>query len=294
MTGMSATDADAFLGAAPTASPGARLVPSPFTADATPVTAAPASTGAAPGRAASGGMTASDADMFLGPEPVQSVDDFGRTFTAPRIPTSTPERDQDLANSAVGRTLGAFGQGLADGWGTGKLGLSDETVDWLKKGGLFPEISNNQSLVVRAVNEGLMRPAAAALTAAITSVAVPGAQVADAALRGMSALFSGAQAGVVQGATEAGQPKLGEDLAELPNALQMLLPVHGAQELSQARELGVIGEPPAVWAGFRDPVHPPLQRFQEDITDAPAPTRAAPAAESFTPHTGQNERNARI
>lgn len=202
-----------------------------------PEPAAPPSAPTAPGAAKSPG-TFSD---LLGPPPESTAtlptDDFGRP-----VPGSSPEQDHYIANSGIGHVLNAFGQGAAQGWGTDALGFDPQTEASLKKSGIFADAAKGQGGLVRAFNEALLRPAAAAL---------------DAAARVPSALFAGAQSAAAQAGIEVGAPGLGRDIAALPEAFMGGMPEgvpHGPVDLPAARDLGVIGQPESVWQGTTEPL----------------------------------------
>lgn len=216
MPGMTADQADAFLGPEPQAPAGAPQAPP------TPKI---------------GSFSAEQADAFLGPEPPQLAGEFGQP-----IPGSSPEQDHFIANSGIGHVLNAFGQGAAQGWGTDALGFDPQTEASLKKSGIFADAAKGQGGLVRAFNEALLRPAAAAL---------------DAAARVPSALFAGAQSAAAQAGIEVGAPGLGRDIAALPEAFMGGMPEgvpHGPVDLPAARDLGVIGQPESVWQGTTEPL----------------------------------------
>ena len=206
---------------------------------------------------------------LLGPPPgVQpQMDPFGQGFIM-----SGPEQDNDVAHSSVGRVLDSFGQGVRDGWGTGDLGMSPETAEALKKAGLFNDAAHGQTSIVRAFNEAVLRPAAAAL---------------DAANRTFGAVIGGYQGAVSQAGAEVGQPQLGRDLAALPEAFPTLeLPgrvPHPAIDLPAARAERVIGTPEPVWKGTAEPVAPPPVALNENVTGAPRPAEPPPEMAGASP-----------
>ena len=111
--------------------------------------------------------------------------------------------DEYAKQAPLGRVLNAFGQGAAQGWGTGNLGFSPESEEALKKYGIFNDVTKGQHSIIRSFNEGVMRPAAALV---------------DGAMRAGGALLSGGQAVVAQVGAEAGAPILGRDIAAMPEA----------------------------------------------------------------------------
>jgi hypothetical protein len=227
------------------------------------------------------GMTADAADAFLGPEPKQSTfspqdaeaflgPDPGAGHPGGVVPGGNPERDGDFARSGAGYVAGQFKQGMQDGFGTADLGLSDDMTAYLKKAGIFNDASKGQTSIIRAFNEALIRPAAAALDAAIR---VPGA------------LYSGAQEAVKAAGEAVGQPDLGRDIATLPDAFAGGLPevphppaVARAIDLPAARDLGVIGQPESVWKGTAEPVPTPPAAVNENVRGAQMAAAEAPPA----------------
>lgn len=202
-------------------------------------------------------------DSLLDPEPqaLPSVDDYGRP-----VPGSSPEMDHFIANSGLGRVLNAFGQGAAQGWGEGDLGMSSETQDALKKAGILPDVTKGQGGIVRSFNEAILRPAAAGV---------------DAAMRAGSAALGAAQAGVAQIGTEAGVPGLGRDIAAMPEAFFGSpggIGPHAPLDLPAAHDLGVIGQPESVWKGVADPVPAPEGAVAANVREAQAANENAAAS----------------
>ena len=188
------------------------------------------------------GMTAADADAFLGPDQVPNQPVFGAAdadkFLGPApgasVPASTPERDSFLTRTPVGRVLDHFKQGAADGWGTSDLGFTPEAEEGLRKAGIFSDVAKGQGGLVRAFNEAMLRPAAAVL---------------DAAARLPSALISGAESAVQQAGTEAVSEDFGRQAAglldfgamDLPGVAKLGVHAPASVNLGEARSLGVIG-----------------------------------------------------
>ena len=165
------------------------------------------------------------ADEFFAPEPKTSME-----YPRGDIPASSPEMDAYFHQTSVGRVLDAAGQGMRQAWGGEPLGLSQDTIDYLRKSGTFNEYKDNHFNTVKAFNEGVYRPAAIAF---------------DAAIRVPQAIVGGAQAAVAQIGEEAGQPKLGREIAAAPEAFPLfgaeLGAFHPPVNLPQARSLGVMG-----------------------------------------------------
>ncbi len=99
--------------------------------------------------------------------------------------------DQFLESTSVGRVLDAFGEGVREGWGHERLGLSPESEQWYRDVGLIRRGDGSDDVfwMFRAFNEALIRPAAVAL---------------DAAMRAPTALVQGTAESVGQTAAEAG------------------------------------------------------------------------------------------
>ena len=181
---------------------------------------------------------------LLGPNPNQGKQSPG-TFSDLLGPPPAPSPlsgeywDHFMTNTAVGRTLSAFGHGAAEGWGTSNLGLSPESEAGLRKAGIFPNVAEGQAGPIRAVNEALIRPAAVAL---------------DATLRAGSAAFTAAQGAVAQTGSELGAPILGRDVAAIPEAFFGQpggIGPHAPRplDLGEARSLGVVGGTEGSWKG---------------------------------------------
>ena len=143
----------------------------------------------------------------------------------------------DTTVNPAARILSAFGEGFQEGWGESPVGLSKETSDYLKKIGMFNDYEKGQRDIIKAGNEVLMRKAAIGLDVALS--------------RYPAAAFRGAQATVAQIGTELGVPKLGRELAAMPEAFPTEIPgLHAPIEA--AREAGVIGKGEAGWKGLAE------------------------------------------
>ncbi|MGH6714575.1 MAG: hypothetical protein ACREDC_00125 [Bradyrhizobium sp.] len=160
-------------------------------------------------------------DELLGPEPEQE-------------PMSGSLWDSFFTHTAAGRVLDAFGHGVAQAWGTSPLGMSPSVEDALKRVGVLPDIQKGQEGPIRAINEAVMRPAAAGL---------------DALYRAGNAAFSGAQGIVAQIGAEAGYPLLGRDIAVMPEAFLGTPHPMGLPSLPEAADLEVIGGTETQWEG---------------------------------------------
>jgi hypothetical protein len=146
------------------------------------------------GPPAKGGLPSADA--FFGKAPTES-DTLYASGDASAV------LDHYFEHTAPGRLLGAVGQGVANGWGAEPLGIGKDTEDFLRKSGVWNDYKDGQTSLVKAFNEAFMRPAAAGM---------------DALMRGTSALFGGGQAGVAQIGAEVGAPRLGREIAAMPEA----------------------------------------------------------------------------
>lgn len=205
------------------------------------------------------------ADEFFGPAPTESDRLYAEGDASAAL-------DHYFHHTVVGRLLDAVGQGAEQGWGADPLGPSPETEAFLRKSGIWNDYEKGQHSIIRAFNEAVMRPAGVAL---------------EAALRGSTAVFRGAQALIAQTGEEAGAPQLGRELAALPEAFPEtprafigMPPTPGAiaaaaergyriggaaerfmpeafrqvlPDIAQARGLGVVGEGEAGWKGTEEP-----------------------------------------
>lgn len=113
-------------------------------------------------------------DDLLGPE-APTVGAFQPAFPALR------GADNWLATTGLGQVLDAVGQGASNGWGTGDIGLSEDSANFLRQSGIFPDVTKGQAGPIRGFNEAILRPAAA---------------VANGVWRGMSALTGGGLAAI--------------------------------------------------------------------------------------------------
>jgi hypothetical protein len=151
---------------------------------------------------------------------------------------------------SAGRVLDAFGHGFDEAFpkkpsgGYVPAGIPQEEYEKLKDWVGFKDWSESSQRLAMAENRVLLRPAAYAL--------VTGQRTAMGA-------FAGTQAAVAQLGEEVGQPKLGRELAAVPEAFMGSPHVAGipsAQfaELERARALKVIGpDGEAGWRGTAPP-----------------------------------------
>ena len=200
----------------------------------------------------------------------------------------------DTSVNPVARVLDAFGQGAKQNWGAAKLGISDETADYLKKAGVFNDYEKGQTGIIKAANEALIRPA-------VTSL--------DALYRGSAAVLGGAQAAGAQLSEELPKeypglpPRMAAIARNVPGLIREAVSFpeafptghefagvpHLPAELATAKSLGVIGEGEAGWkgtvprvpqSGSADVVKTAAEQ-QEQMPGQPAepsPTAAAPEA----------------
>lgn len=179
--------------------------------------------------------------------PAVDFDDFMKQHGGAPTPAMTPEgQEVEPQENAIGRIVKAFGQGAAEGFGTERIGLSEESKEYLKKAGLLPDHEKGEANFWKAANEAVILPAASGL---------------DAAWRGVSGAFRGAQGAVAQTGAELGQPELGRELAAFPEAefggrsvghvldTGNTVAARGIAELQRAKALGVIGAGEAGWKG---------------------------------------------
>lgn len=193
-------------------------------------------------------------DDILGPAPKPTVDailgapppgafDWGHdappevpaTGATPgaKPPANTPQ-EHFLATTRQGRVLDAVGQGIKTGWGTEPIGLSPETERFLSGVGILPQAQNGILGPLRAFNEALIRPAAAAWDV--------GTRALNSATYGFSALV-GANVGEAEG-----KKGMDWDAARDTLALAQTLGIvsgEGRVEVPTARDtLSVPAEPP--------------------------------------------------
>jgi hypothetical protein len=186
------------------------------------------------------------------------------------------------AYHSAGRVLDAFGHGFDEAFpkkpagGYVPAGIPQEEYEKLKDWVGFKDWSESSQRLAMAENRVLLRPAAYAL--------VTGQRTAMGA-------FAGAQAAVAQLGEEVGQPKLGRELAAVPEAFMGSPHVAGipsAQfaELERARQLKVIGpDGEAGWKGWTPPAREGVATpVREEAEPAAAPP---PAAEAVPAPTGE-------
>lgn len=189
-------------------------------------------------------------------------------------PPSSPLMDEFFSKTAYGRILRSMGQGLEQGWGEGPLSFAPETNDWMRKAGVYNDFTKGQQSLIKAFNEAWMRPAVTAL-----------GTLGEISLRGVNALYTGAQGFVIgagregeQALLSAGLPGmdlglLARDIATMPDAFMGGPGAAGVpasrpspvQTLTRARSLGVIGEGEAGWRGTKVAEDPKIaqQRYIE-------------------------------
>lgn len=107
-----------------------------------------------------------------------------------------------MGGAPVDGTLSPIGRAAAQGFGSEPLGMNNKLVAAMRDAGVYPPENGNGTPMQR-INEGVMTPVGMAV---------------DAGLRGASALFRGAQEGVAQAGAAAGAPRLGREIAALPEA----------------------------------------------------------------------------
>lgn len=170
---------------------------------------------------------------------------------------ATPETVDMLERSPIGKVISAFGMGAKDGFGTGNLGLSEESQASLTKAGIMPDLHDGQTSIGRALWQGVMLPAASATDLAIRT----GKAALEGTVAGATELAETIHPGagqatqnVLQGAMD---PALAANIEALPipplqaagMALSAARPalgllsrgVQAATDLEEARSLHVIG-----------------------------------------------------
>ena len=222
--------------------------------------------GGAPAAPVMGKMKPEDADAFLGaaPAPLPAL-----TFGSSDVPNMTPEQIDAARNTSVGRIIDAFGMGVGQGFGESPLGIDP----------------NEQ----RAIQGAVDKKDFIGLSSAIMSGLVfPAAKVFDAAQRGVGGLVGGFQGLAEQTGIETGMPRLGRDIAALPEAFPtgdipgMGHAAHAPIDLERASAEHVIGQPEAVVRGTAEPITPAVE--PEPVRQAPEPVTTPPAvAEPVAP-----------
>lgn len=176
---------------------------------------------------------------------------------------SNPAAGDFFKTTRAGRVMDAFFKGVAEPFTEGgPLGLSDDAANDLKKAGIFNDVSKGQNSIVRAVNEGVFRPAAAA---------------GDAALRGFMAPFTGAAAALKQ-AGEEGLPGA-EPASELVSGVTegAFIGLHLPEPVARAKANHVLdGE--AVYMGTKEPAPEQAQAIHEAAQQLPPEPEAPPKA----------------
>ena len=191
----------------------------------------------------------------------------------------------DADHNPAARILNAFGQGVKQGWGSDRIGMSDETADYLKKAGVFNDYDKGQKSIIKAANDALMRQAAVALNinlrsqpALLGGVAKAVGAVSPWAGEKLETGIEIAQDPALQ-ASLSGMGAPGAFMAGAERTLAMGLP----RQLAEARSLGVIGEGEAGWKGTApqaeatDAAHAEAVKQTVETTE-PQPVGAAPAA----------------
>lgn len=185
-------------------------------------------------------------------------------------------------HSSLARIMNAFGATVAQDV-SGRLAMSDETREYLKKRGIFNDYVNGQASLLKANAETLARS---------------GAVIVNGAIYGVPAVFHGLQDAVFEAGQQAegtflgksvGVGRLARDVAAsfeaLPDTLHIAhVPV--PQALATALDLNVIGSGgEAAWKGVaREEVPPPPPARAESEPGGPtAPVEAAAEALPSTP-----------
>ena len=157
------------------------------------------------GQDAKAGASAPDVDDLF---PKQDVDDlFPRGYKVPaaqadRNPSPVHDFILSMGQNQEGRVLDAFGYGFKQNWGAGQQEMT-EADEYMRKAGIWDDYQKGQHSIIKAANEAVMRPAISALVAAKST---------------MSGVLSGGQAAVAQIGEELGTPKLGHEIAAMPEA----------------------------------------------------------------------------
>ena len=235
------------------------------------------------------------ADQFGGTPvdeiPKPAVDQFGGVPVeqAPAFSGSDGIAVAKNVYPSLGPILSAMGHAAKDGWGDEPLGLSKESVDWLSKAKIFGPEKGGYDNPFQAFNE-------------MAAHAVVGAV--QIGTRSVNAAFGAYQAGVAETGEQVGAPKLGRDLAAMPEAffgsphptgmvpreavpgVPMAEPGTLPPKLAEARDLGVVGPPKPDMAGAS-----PAARAEAEV---PKPQIAAAARTDDVVRSGEPEKAGNI
>jgi hypothetical protein len=205
--------------------------------------------------------------------------------------------DAYINNSPIGHVLNAFGQGAKEGWGAPVF--NPKTMESLREYGLFEDIDKNQSMLSKAFNEAIVRPAA--------MTAYQGLRTFEGGMRGISAVLGGVVGAVSEVSPETGkQVEKGLQVAMDPGLVMSLQgmgpagalvsaplaaarPVLGRM-LAAARSLGVIGEGEEGWKGYTPEMRTPEEQaaIRKQWTDAYRDyNEHEPATEPAGPEPGE-------
>lgn len=187
-------------------------------------------------------------------------------------PLSGPLFDQYFSApaKAEARILNAFGQGAKDGWGSEPLGLSDETKNFLSKGGMLGDYLERQGGTAKAFNEALFRPMASYLT---KQMVAPVTQALDLTQRVFGSGIGGAERLANQAGVEIGQPDLGRDTAGMieyetsRGDTVSNVPHVPRIDILKARSLGVIGEGEGGYFGTVQPTPESMDARAQAVKD---------------------------
>lgn len=191
---------------------------------------------------------------------------------------TSPVQDFMFSRDGIlARTVGSF----ADGFG--EMTVAKEAADYMRTSGWFGDYNDGQASISKAMNEALVRPAVWAL------VGGP-----EAVFRSLSGAFHVAQEAIAGAGEAVGQPRLGRELAAIPEAFPHPRPIVGmfglpegagavgtAALIDRARAAKVIGAGEQGWRGTAQP-EPTAKPVKE------TPAMPSVAQESVLPVEGQS------
>jgi hypothetical protein len=209
----------------------------------------------------------------------------GEMFGAEPLAPS-PEMDRFFSETFYGRILDEFGQGAANGWGSGPignegpLGLDSDTAESLRKNGWLNDYEAGQFSLIKAFNEAVIRPSAMALEA--------GAMGVEFAARAFSAWYTGGQGLVSQALQETGiERRTARDIVSMPDAFMGNLGLVGrsarvASNMRLANELGIIGDgkPVGYAKGFEPSAAAETPAWKAATEEAAAVVEPVPSVET--------------
>jgi hypothetical protein len=191
--------------------------------------------------------------------------------------TPNPAVQEFLKGTSVGRIMNAFNNGAQE-QAQGELGLSKDTVDGLRKAGIYNDYANGEFNLGKALTE---------------IIATPAAMTADAFFKTAGAAISGTSEAIQQGLREVGLPGIAGGVGELTD-YAMNSPILGEAHplplpVAKAKSAGVL-EPEAVFTGVKEPT-PEQSVAMHDAAVQVTPEEPIKESEQTLPDIHQAARN---